>query len=84
MEENRAHIIQVSVQCKKTPPGLVVPDLDLVVITAGYEQGLGRVEVDASDRSIMFFESVNECPHAVIPQLDSGGVKGDEDPWPGR
>lgn len=84
MEENRAHIIQVAVQCEETPPGLVVPDLDLVVITAGHEQGLRRVEVNASDRTIMFFESIDECSHAVIPQLDSGGVKRDEDPWPGR
>lgn len=74
MEENGAHVIQVTVQCEKTPPSLIVPDLDLVVITAGHKQGLGRVKVDASDGAIVFFKSVNECSHAVVPQLNSGRV----------
>jgi len=67
VEEHRAHIIQVTVQCEKAPPSLVVPDLDLVVIASGHKQGLGRVEIDASDRTIVFFESVNQCTHAVVP-----------------
>lgn len=67
MEENRAHVIQMAVQCEKTPPGLVVPDLDLVVIASGHKQGLSRVEIDSSDWTIVFFESVNECSHTVVP-----------------
>ena len=33
----------------------------------GNEQGLVRVESDTSDRTIVFFESVNQGSHAVIP-----------------
>jgi hypothetical protein len=44
---------------------------------------LGWVEIDASNGAVMFLESVNEGSHAVVPQLDGGGVKGDENPWPG-
>lgn len=73
----------MTVQCEQTPPSLVVPDLDLVIIAAGYKQGLGWVEVDASNGAVVFLESVNEGSHAVIPQLDGGGVKRDENPWPG-
>lgn len=67
MEEDRAHIIQMAVQCEKTPSGLVIPNLDLVVIASGHKQGLSRVEIDSSDRTIVFLETVNECSHAVVP-----------------
>jgi hypothetical protein len=67
VEEHCAHIIQVTVQCEQAPPSLVVPDLNLVIITSGHKQGLGRVEINASDRAIMFFESVNESSHTVVP-----------------
>ena len=40
------------------------------------------MEVDASNRSIMLFKSVDQCAHSVIPELDRRRVQGDEDPWP--
>lgn len=67
MEVDRAHIIQVTIQGEQTPPSLVVPDLDLVIITGGHEQGLCWVEVDASDGTIVLFETVNEGSHTVVP-----------------
>jgi hypothetical protein len=41
------------------------------------------VEVDTADRAIVFLEPVNQSAHPVIPQLNGGGVKGNEDPWSG-
>lgn len=71
----------MTIQCEQTPPSLVVPDLDLVVITTGDKQGLGRVEIDSSNGAVVFFEAINESSCPVIPELDSGGVEGDENPW---
>lgn len=70
MEENRANVIQMTIQGEQTPPSLVAPDLDLIVIASRHEQGLGRVEINASNRAIVFFKAVNERSHAVVPQLD--------------
>lgn len=70
MEEYSAHVIQVAIQCEKTPASLVVPDLNLVVVTSRHKQGLGRMKVDTADGAIVLFESVNESSHAVVPQLD--------------
>lgn len=67
MEEDGADIIQVSIQSEETSPGLMRPDLDLVVISAGDEQRLSLMKVYTSDRSIMLFEAVNEGPHAIVP-----------------
>jgi hypothetical protein len=67
MEKHCSDIVQMSIQCEKTPPCLVTPDLDLIVVTSGHEEGLSRVEVNASDRTVVLFESVNESSHAVIP-----------------
>jgi hypothetical protein len=82
VEKHCAHIIQMTIQCEQASPSLVVPDLNLVIITSGHKQGLGRVEINASDWAIVFFESVNESSHAVVPQLDSGRVERNENPWP--
>jgi len=81
VKEDGPDIVQMTAQCEQTSSRLIRPDLDLVVITSRYEQGLGLVEVDTSDRSIVLLESVNQCSHAVIPQLDGRGVKRNKDPW---
>lgn len=81
VKENGPHIVQMPIQREQTSPCLVRPDLDLVVIAARDEEGLCLVEIDSSNWAIMFFESVNERPHAVVPELDRRGMEGDEDPW---
>ena len=81
MEENGADVVQMTIQRKKTSPCLVGPDLDLVVIASGDEEGLGLVEVDAANRSVVFFESINEGSHTIVPQLNSRGMQRNEDPW---
>lgn len=70
MEEYCPDIVQMAIQREQTPPCLITPHLDLVVITTGHEEGLGRVEVNGSNGAIMLFESIDEGTHAVIPQLD--------------
>lgn len=37
VEEDSADVVQMSVQGEQTPAGLVGPDLDLVIVTAGDE-----------------------------------------------
>lgn len=82
VEENSPDVVQVTVQREQAPPGLVRPDLDLVVVTARDEEGLSVVEVDSSDRTVVLFEPINQGSHTVVPELDRGGVEGDENPWP--
>ncbi|GAT24524.1 phospholipid-transporting ATPase [Aspergillus luchuensis] len=67
MEEYRPYVVQMAIQCEHATTSLVVPDLDLVVVTSGNEEGLCRVEVNATNGAIMFFEAINESSHAVIP-----------------
>lgn len=82
VEENSSDIVQMTVQREQTPPGLVRPDLDLVVVTARDEERLGVVEVDSSDWTVVLFEPINQGSHTVVPELDRRGVEGDENPWP--
>lgn len=81
MEKDGSDVVEMSIECEEAPPGLVRPHLDLVVVTTGNEEGLGLVEVDAADRPIVFFESINQCAHTVVPKLDRGRVQRYEDPW---
>lgn len=67
MEEYRAYVVQMAVQGEKASPSLVAPDLDLVVVTSGHEQGLSGVEVDTADRAIVFFKAVDQGAHAIVP-----------------
>ncbi|KAK7293345.1 hypothetical protein RJT34_16208 [Clitoria ternatea] len=60
----------------------MVPHLDLVVIaTAGDEEGLGFVEVDASDSALVLVEVVGQSSDAVVAQLDDSTVGACKDPW---
>jgi hypothetical protein len=82
MEENSSNIVEMAVQCKEASSGLVRPDFNLVIIATGYEEWLSFVKIDAADWSIVFLESIYQCAHPVIPELDCGGVKSHKDPWP--
>jgi hypothetical protein len=39
------------------------------------------MEGHRSHRAIVFFESVDQRAHAVIPQLNCAGVERDQEPW---
>lgn len=67
VEEYCPHVIQMSIQCEQTSSCLVTPHFDLIVVTSGDEEGLRRVEVNAANGAIVFFESVDQGTHAVVP-----------------
>jgi len=67
VEEDSPNIVQVAIQSEQTSASLIGPDLDLVIISPGNEEGLCLVEVDASDRPIVLLESINESSHTVVP-----------------
>ena len=77
VEKDCANIIQMSIQGKQTSPSLIGPDLDLVIVSTGNEEGLCLVEVDSSYWPIVLLESINQCSHAVVPELNRGRVKRD-------
>ena len=67
VEEDSADIVEMAVQGEETATSLKRPDLDLVVVTTRYEEGLRLVEVDASYRTIVFFKAVDQGAHTVVP-----------------
>lgn len=67
VEEYCPHVIQMSIQCEQTSPCLVAPHLDLIVVTSGDEEGLRRVKVNAANGAIVFFESIDQGTHAIVP-----------------
>lgn len=82
MEENSSNVIKMAVQRKEASSSLVRPDFDLVIIAARYEERLCFVKVDATDWAIVLLKSIYQRAHPIIPELDCGGVKRHEDPWP--
>lgn len=74
VEEDCSYVVEMSVQGKQTSPRLIRPDLDLVVVASRNEEGLCLVEIDASNRPIVFFEAINKGSHAIVPQLYSRRV----------
>ena len=82
MEKDGSNIIKMSIQCEQTAAGLVRPHLNLVVIAARDEEGLSLVKIDTSNRSVVLLESIDQRSHSIIPELNGGRVKRDEDPWP--
>lgn len=82
MEEYSPHIVKVAVECEQASSALIRPNLDLVVVSSRNEERLCFVKVYASDRTIMFLESVDQCTHAIVPQLDGRRMQRNENPWP--
>lgn len=74
VEEDGSYVVEMSVQGEQTSPRLVRPDLDLVVVASRDEEGLGLVKIDASNGTVVLFETINKGSHAVIPQLYSRRV----------
>ena len=69
VEEDGPNVIQVPVQCEQTPPRLVRPHLDLVVITTRYEQGLPRCKQALSLSSPLFCSTA--IPHLCFVKVDT-------------
>jgi hypothetical protein len=54
---------------------LVIPHLDLVVVTARTKDGLGRMKADASDGPVVLVVAIHERAHLVVPELDRAVVE---------
>jgi len=67
MEERGANIVQVPKQREKTAPELVIPHLNLIVISSRDKQWLLLMEVNASYWTIMFIKLVNKGTHPIVP-----------------
>ena len=67
VEEDRANIVQMAVEREQTPPTLVGPYFDLVVVPSRYKQRLCLVEINAPDWSIMLLEAIDQCAHTIVP-----------------
>lgn len=67
VEEDCPHIVKVAIEREKTSSCLVGPDFDFIVVSAGNEQWLGLVEVDATDWAVVLFKSVDQRSHTVVP-----------------
>ena len=67
VEKDCSNIVEMSIQREETPPGLIGPDFDLVIIPSRDEQRLCLVKVDTSDWPIMFFKTVDQCAHTIVP-----------------
>ena len=80
MEKHGPNIIHMSIQRDYTPFELIVPDLDLKIISARNKQRLGQMEIDASDRALVFVEGLQQSAQAVVQQLDLPGVQGGQCP----
>ena len=67
VKEDCAYIVQVAIEGKETSPALVRPDLDFVIIPTRDEEGLSFVEVNASNRTVVLLEAIDQGTHPVIP-----------------
>lgn len=83
MKINRPDIVEVSDQGKDASPEFVVPDFDLVIITARNEKRLRAMEINAANRPLMLVEAIDEGAHAIVPKLDGTIVQAGQDPWTG-
>ena len=56
--------------------------LDFVVITAGDEEGVLRMEADTTHWAFMLFEPIQKSAHPIVPQLDNAIVQTGHNPRP--
>lgn len=67
VEEDGANIVQMTVEREQAASSLVGPDFDFIIVPPRYKEGLRLVEVNATDRAIMLFKSVDQSAHAIVP-----------------
>jgi len=74
VELHGANVVEVAEECEEAAAQLVVPDLDLVVVAARYDQRLDSVKVYAAHRAVVLVEPLQKHPHATANQ---GGLEGE-------
>lgn len=67
MELHGTDIVEMSEKGKQATALFIIPNLDFVIITAGNEQGLGRMEANSSDRTVVLVKAINKGPNAIVP-----------------
>lgn len=72
VEEDGSDVVKMTVEGEETASSLIRPDLNLVIVTARDEERLGLVKVDATNWPIVFLEAIDQSPHSVVPELNSG------------
>ena len=70
VEFHRTDVIQVPQKGEEATPKLVIPNLDLVIITAGDDEGFVEVKIHAAYGAVMFFEAVDDGSDSVVPPED--------------
>jgi hypothetical protein len=72
---------QAAGKLRRQPNSAARPPVFFSSRTSGDEEGLGGVEVDAAHGAVVLIKAVDQCAHAVVPQLDDAAVQGGQDPW---
>jgi hypothetical protein len=67
MKLNSSNVIQVTQEGEETTTELVVPHLDLVVVSTRHDERLVEMKVHTAYRAIVFLEAINDSSHAVVP-----------------
>jgi hypothetical protein len=57
----------VAQECKETASEFVIPYFNLVIVTTGTNERFVKVEINPTDWTFVFFETINNGAHAVIP-----------------
>ena len=70
VELHRPHIVSMTCEREHALLGLVVPDLDSMVISSTDKHGLCIMKCDTSNWTIMVFELIDESLGSVIEQID--------------
>jgi hypothetical protein len=75
MKFNCSNIIQMAGKSKNTFFSFVVPNLHFMIITTTDEHGLGFMEVNTPNRTIMILEFLEESLSSVIKEVDRAVMK---------
>ena len=67
VKKDSSYIVKVTIERKETSSGLIGPDFDLVVVSAGHEKRLCLMEIHPSYRAVMFFKAINQRAHPIVP-----------------
>ena len=70
VELNRPHIVSMTCQREHALLGLVVPDLDSMVISSTDKHGLCIMKCDTSNWAIVVFELIYKRLSSIIKQID--------------
>jgi hypothetical protein len=81
VEEDSSNVIEMAGEGKKATLGVVIPNFDTVIITTRHKHGLCLVKVYTTDWSIVFFKSVQQGSHSIVPHLDCAAVERHQKPW---